>query len=341
MPTIEGVDNEFATATGSNVDSGGTYSGFDDPPSDSTDLTVTSNPGDPEPFLFEVGDTYDLTYSTPDGDLVVEDAEVIRSDTIGTDAGVVVFEGTDASGETVQVVWSPEFDLQGWYDSTSAAGRTPVFYNYDTNPAADYGHVCFAAGTGIATTGGQMPVEALRPCDLVQTLDHGAQPVVWAGQRQVAGIGPAAPVRFAPGSIGNARELELSQMHRVLVRAPRAALYFGADEVLLPARALVGQEGIALHALPRVTYVHLLLARHEVIFAEGAPCESLLLGDQAISVLNDDSDPLFARAMAQNAMRHRRAARPILTMREARLLAGTLALGDVRQPAQPETALAL
>jgi hypothetical protein len=39
--------------------------------------------------------------------------------------------------------------------------------------------VCFVAGTLIATPSGAVPVERLRPGDLVATWDEGAQPVRW------------------------------------------------------------------------------------------------------------------------------------------------------------------
>ncbi|MBL4556858.1 MAG: Hint domain-containing protein [Rhodobacteraceae bacterium] len=39
--------------------------------------------------------------------------------------------------------------------------------------------VCFVAGTLIATPAGAVPVEGLRPGDLVETWDQGAQPVRW------------------------------------------------------------------------------------------------------------------------------------------------------------------
>ncbi|MDJ0827812.1 MAG: Hint domain-containing protein [Rhodobacter sp.] len=39
--------------------------------------------------------------------------------------------------------------------------------------------VSFAAGTQILTDGGEVPVEALLPGDIVNTLDHGPQPVRW------------------------------------------------------------------------------------------------------------------------------------------------------------------
>ncbi len=80
MPvTFYAEDNEFAAASGDNIDVTPSYSYFDHPPSSTRDLTITSNAGDDEPFQFDVGETYDLTWSGHGGG-IIEDAVIIRSD---------------------------------------------------------------------------------------------------------------------------------------------------------------------------------------------------------------------------------------------------------------------
>lgn len=67
-------------------------------------------------------------------------------------------------------------------------------------------HVCFLAGTPIATPTGEVPVETLRAGDLVLTRDQGAQPLVWATSSRVT---PEAidrapdqrPIRIAAGAL--------------------------------------------------------------------------------------------------------------------------------------------
>ena len=157
---------------------------------------------------------------------------------------------------------------------------------------------CFVAGTAIATPGGPVPVEALRPGDLVETLDHGAQPLLWAGGHA---FGPEAlrtrrhlcPVRIAAGVLGNAVALSLSPQHSVvhaatggLIRARHLA-EFGAGAVRVQA------------GCRRVAYRHLLFARHEIVFASGAACESSL---------SRADDAGLARPGALGGNRRRRAA---------------------------------
>jgi hypothetical protein len=174
---------------------------------------------------------------------------------------------------------------------------------------------CFVEGTRIATPDGEVPVEALRPGDLVLTRDRGPQPVRWVGRRAVPGRGVMAPVEVGAGRLGARRPLLVSPQHRLLIRDSRAELLFGVAEVLAPALGLVDGTTVRRRAMPRVVYVHLLLDRHEILLAEGCAAESLLPGMR----LRADMPGLDA-ALAQAAREHG-PARPLLTVAEARLWA--------------------
>jgi hypothetical protein len=174
---------------------------------------------------------------------------------------------------------------------------------------------CFVAGTLIATPAGPVAAEALRPGDLVLTQDHGPQPLRWVGRREVPGRGVMAPVELATGCLGAHRPLRVSPQHRLLIRSSRAHLLFGAAEVLAPALALVDGRRIRRRAMARVVYVHLLLDRHEILWAEGCAAESLLPGMRLRADL-----PGLDAALAEATHRHG-PARPLLTVPEARLLA--------------------
>ncbi|GKY87239.1 Hint domain-containing protein [Sinisalibacter aestuarii] len=144
---------------------------------------------------------------------------------------------------------------------------------------------CFRAGTLIETAAGPRPVEALRPGDRVLTRDRGLQPVRWAGHSLASGGGALAPVRIVAGALGNTRDLWVSPNHRILLNSQAAELYFGQNEVLVPAKALVDGRAVQRVAQPRVAYFHLLLDGHEMVYSEGIASESLFAGPMALQAL--------------------------------------------------------
>ncbi|RMD90198.1 MAG: 2,3,4,5-tetrahydropyridine-2,6-carboxylate N-succinyltransferase, partial [Alphaproteobacteria bacterium] len=138
---------------------------------------------------------------------------------------------------------------------------------------------CFTAGTLIATPDGERPIETLNPGDLVLTLDDGPQPIRWIGTRTVPARGAFAPVRLAPGALGEEREIVVSPQHRMLVRGAWAELLFGVEEVLVRALDLVNGRTITRIADGRpVAYVHMMFDRHQIVLANGRPSESFLPG---------------------------------------------------------------
>ncbi len=139
----------------------------------------------------------------------------------------------------------------------------------------DLGPPCFTPGTLIGTPAGEVAVEALEIGHSVLTRDGGAAAIVWTGCRRVPATGPLAPVRIAAGTLGNRRDLLVSPQHRMLVRGWRAELHAGRAEVLVAAVHLVNGTTIVRAPMPEVSYLHFMLARHEIVFAEGAATESL------------------------------------------------------------------
>lgn len=137
---------------------------------------------------------------------------------------------------------------------------------------------CFAAGTRIATPEGPVAVEALQPGQRVMTLD-GPAAITWLGRRRVdcarhPAPGSVRPVRIAPHSFGPGRPA------RPLLLSPDHAVY--AEGVLIPVKHLIDGAMIRQIDLPQITYHHIELARHGVVFAEGLPTESYLeTGDRS------------------------------------------------------------
>lgn len=238
----------------------------------------------------------------------------------GTTAQISAVLFQDMSGNTYL---SPEFSANA--DQTALEAKPIQSLSLDSLLGDNYSGMtgsrerfdyvaCFAAGTRIATVSGDRSIEDLRVGENVLTRDHGAQPIRWIGTARGSAEGAWRPVRIEAGALGAGlprRALLLSQQHRVLVSSPIAARMTGAAEVLVAAKRLVGLPGIAL-APPggEVTYLHLLLDRHEIILAEGAPAESLL--NPACALPDREVDDMPTQAIyAGLHMRARHPARPI------------------------------
>ncbi|MDU8911101.1 Hint domain-containing protein [Aestuariicoccus sp. MJ-SS9] len=150
--------------------------------------------------------------------------------------------------------------------------------------------ICFTPGTRILTATGPRPIESLRPGDLLVTRDAGLQPLRWIGQRRVAATGRTAPIRIAksvmPGATGS---LLVSPQHRMLFEGYHAELLFGDAEVFAAACHLENGIDVIREEGGEVTYIHLMLDRHQVIYAEGMPTESLHIGQTGLGSLSDAS----------------------------------------------------
>lgn len=162
---------------------------------------------------------------------------------------------------------------------------------------------CFTAGTLIGTAQGPIPVEALKPGDLVQTRDNGLRPIRWIGSRAVGGheltINPVLrPVHIAPGTFGNARSLRLSPQHAIALEAPEqksAAVLVRAGHL---ARMRGGSVRVA-HGVQHVTYFHVLLESHDLIMADGVACESFYPGPWGLLSLGPAATRDLVRLMPE------------------------------------------
>lgn len=151
--------------------------------------------------------------------------------------------------------------------------------------------VCFVLGTLIDTPRGPVAIENLRVGDLVHTKDNGAQPIRWiesseTSVRRMKEKPNLYPVRVKAGALGRGmprRDLFVSQQHRLLVSGPAVQVLLGEREALVAAKSLCNWPGIdIIEPDGPVHYYHALLDRHEILDAEGAPAESLYLGEEAI-----------------------------------------------------------
>lgn len=157
---------------------------------------------------------------------------------------------------------------------------TPV-NETSTNP-------CFAAGTRILTTRGEIPVEELAIGDLLITHDGEEQPIAWIGIRRVQNIQAFRRPEAVRPIIIEAGALADNTPARNLALSPDHAIYL--DGVLVPAKELINWNSIRQdHRVNNITYYHLELPSHGVIFAESAPTESYLDTGHRGAFDNDDS----------------------------------------------------
>ena len=143
--------------------------------------------------------------------------------------------------------------------------------------------ICFTRGTRLATPAGLIAVENLREGDLVHTRDGGPQEILWIGNRRLSGAQMHAmpelrPIRIRAGALTGGRpepDLVVSPRHRVLFKGAAARALFGTPEVLVAAEDLANDRTITRdHTLREVDYIHLLLPRHHVVWANGVETES-------------------------------------------------------------------
>lgn len=216
----------------------------------------------------------------------------------------------------------------------TTVGTTLSLIGYTNYTNINYTQLlCFVRGTRILTSKGNRPVESLRIGDLVETKDHGMQPIRWAGKaslsiRDLIARPHLRPVLIPASSFARnmpARDLYVSPQHRVLLSGWQVELNFGTDEVLAPAISMVGKNNIRIDADRReVDYHHIMFDRHEMIFSEGLATESFLAGATAINDMDqvqlDEILELFPELASGAASEVIAPARPILQRFEVNTL---------------------
>ncbi|SHM29510.1 Hint domain-containing protein [Roseovarius litoreus] len=220
------------------------------------------------------------------------------------DCGFVVSDGAQSYTVTVIEIGGGTPPLLMFVDRIPPA-HTEMWVVHHTMERMDHlsgtgpetgGVICFTPGTRIETPEGPRLVEELREGDMVQTKDDGAQPIEWVGCRRMSGARLFAmphlrPIRISAGALGidrPQRELLVSPGHRMLVKGRVAQALFNTSEVLVAARDLVNNRTVVVDVMAReVTYIHLLLPRHQVLWANGVETESFHPAGTALSTLSE------------------------------------------------------
>lgn len=151
---------------------------------------------------------------------------------------------------------------------------------------ADVICVSFAAGTRITLPGGaQQPIETLKIGAMVLTRDNGPQPVRWLGKATLRATGSFAPVVISSGTLGNSGDLVVSPHHRLFIYQRSQRRLSGAAEIMVQAKHLIDGDRVWRREGGFVDYYSLVFDAHEIIFAEGIACESLMVTDDTVRLL--------------------------------------------------------
>ena len=147
---------------------------------------------------------------------------------------------------------------------------------------------CFLKGTLIQTPEGERAIEVLEIGDLVTTLDGVAKPVKWIGRVRFDREGArswspeVAPVKIEAGSLDGSlpvHDLYVSGAHCVLIEG-----MFARASSLVNGRTISRCTEIKVEALE---YLHIELEDHGVVFANGAPMETLLANGESRSAFDN------------------------------------------------------
>jgi Hint domain len=144
-------------------------------------------------------------------------------------------------------------------------------------PPPPGGGNCFLKGTKIGTAEGERKIEDLAIGDLLPTMFGGLRPIQWIGRYPFKKSDPskpwmkdALPVRIArfalAPNVPNA-DLYVTPLHSVFI-----------DGVLVPAELLINGATITRYEPQgaELEFFHIKLESHDVVYAEGAPAETLL-----------------------------------------------------------------
>jgi hypothetical protein len=166
--------------------------------------------------------------------------------------------------------------------STAIAARTKPAEAQDICPSTRSCN-CFLKGTLISTPSGAKRIDELSVGDLVTTIDGSARPIQFITVNSYkksdptrAWVADVRPVLVRKSAISENvpnRDLYLTRAH---------SLYL--DGVLIPVGDLINGSTIIVDAaehLSELEYFHIKLESHDVVLAEGTPCETLLTVDES------------------------------------------------------------
>jgi len=219
-----------------------------------------------------VGDDVSNTFT-----LTLEDTNGLLSATgtgvTGDDTTTLVLAGTILQVNTdLQTLTDTDSSLADDTINLSAidgVGNTALPHSIAVTVVA-----CYVRGTMIRTIEGERAIESLAIGDVVLTAGGEEKPIRWIGHRayskRFACCNPdVLPICITAGALAD------GVPSRDLYVSPRHAMFI--DGVLVPAIDLVNGTSITeAVSIEEIAYLHIELAEHDVLLANGAPSESFI-----------------------------------------------------------------
>ena len=215
------------------------------------------------------------------GDIVASGSASGKASFVFGDHGTFS-SGTTFSGSGTDVFGSlsVRIDLTASFSISGSASGTIVekFYfglkYYVTYTSGNGSHcACFASGTRLLTAKGPVKVESLALGDLVVTASGAHRPIKWIGHRTLDLTTQPDQRAVQPVRV-EANAFAANKPQRDLWLSPAHAVALGGH--LCQIERLINGTTIAQVPLDTVTYWHIELDSHDVVFAEGLEAETYL-----------------------------------------------------------------
>ena len=274
--SVTGTVDNYATAALAEASGGGTLTQTGD--SYTLDLGTLAPGSGAQSVVIALGNSASAVADALSGTFDVSGDPAFSA--LGFDALSGIGAGAQSDAGTITL----STDATGMFEETiilhaagsNASGYSGVLPTETLTVTADVA-ACYCPGTLIRTAGGDVPVEDLVVGARLVTLDGTIRRVRWIGRRSYQGAFIARnqlmlPVCFKAASLAPGlpcRDLWVSPGHAMFL-----------DGHLVPAWRLInGVSVVQADEVPEVTYFHVELDEHDVIFANGAPAESFLDDD--------------------------------------------------------------
>jgi len=177
---------------------------------------------------------------------------------------------------------------------------------------------CFSKSSLILSEMGEIPVEDLRPGDMIVTRGNGLQPVKWVGARHVSARhlfdnSHLRPVLIKKDTYGNGlpvRDTILSPNTRLPVDGAESGLFADVKDIMAPVKHLVDNMNVVQVEVTAANFVHVMFDEHEVIAINGIWTEVFKVSERPGSTLgNAQRNEIFEIFPELKATTERREAR--------------------------------